>query len=89
MQTYHFTSILHNIQKVFVQYITEVSIQTEIKRCQLQEEQFKVVEIFDGVIIDKIHFECYELHILILLSLEYNGIVLPDKLIVYLDFVNA
>jgi hypothetical protein len=44
--------VLQDVQDVLVEFIAEVSIQVQIEGSELKEEDFEVVKILDGLIVD-------------------------------------
>jgi hypothetical protein len=49
--------VLQDVQDVLVEFIAEVSIQVQIEGSEFKEEDFEVVKILDGLIVDVLYLE--------------------------------
>jgi len=74
-------SVLQDVQDVLVEFIAEVPIQVQIEGSELEEEDFEVVEILYGLIVDVLDLEMYKVSApssLTLHPLQNDGVILSD-----------
>ena len=73
--------VLQDVQDVLVEFIAEVSIQVQIEGSELKEEDFEVVKILDGLIVDVLYLEMDKLcaaSSLTLHPLQNYGVILSN-----------
>ena len=74
-------SVLQDVQDVLVEFIAEVPIQVQIEGSEFKEEDFEVVEILDGLIVDVLDLEMDEVGApssLTLHPLQNDSVILSD-----------
>jgi ABC-type amino acid transport system permease subunit len=73
--------VLQDVQDVLVEFIAEVPIQVQIEGSELKEEDFEVVKILDGLIVDVLYLEMDKLcaaSSLTLHPLQNYGVILSN-----------
>jgi ABC-type amino acid transport system permease subunit len=74
-------SVLQDVQDVLIEFIAEVPIQVQVEWSEFEEENFEVVEILDGLIVDVLDLEMDKVGApssLTLHPLQNDGVILSD-----------
>ena len=74
-------SVLQDVQDVLIEFIAEVPIQVQVEWSKFEEENFEVVEILDGLIVDVLDLEMDKVGApssLTLHPLQNDGVILSD-----------